>query len=641
MKYCIHYFFALVLVLGWTGCVDQDFDEPPSRPISVLEETHTIAELKALHRSGVIKEITDSIIISGRVISDDTEGNFFKQLIIQDETGGIEIRINQSNLQAIYQRNRVVFVKCKGLSIGDYNNFIQLGFGDDGNGGLGRIPENFVDQFIENGEIPANPVEPKEVLISKITPDMYGTLIKLVDVEFSRDDFQQIYSDTSNVNPQTVNRTIEDCLGGEILLRTSGHADFNGELTPFGNGTIVCVATVYITTKQLLIRDIDDVDMPNTPCNRSGTAASQITIKEVRDLFAGGTTLAPDAKFIQGVVISDQSTENVVSQNMFIQDATAGVAVRFNSDHTFPLGEELRIDISGAEFDEYQGLLQVSGIPTSRAMRLGATVQPTPKELTIAEIKADFENLEGSLIKIKGAEFAGSGTFSGGVDVMDASGMILMFTRFSASFAGDFLPTGSVDITAIVSQGGNDEDQQIILRDSDDVDGGSTGGNDPVDAVSVDFEDQTDFEAVAMRNWQNLAQKGNRNWQAKEFSGNLYAQATSFRDMDPEMEAWLITPKLNMDVITTMDFESAMSFYKHDGLTVYISVDYDGSDVNGATWVDLSPRIASEADGDNNWVPSGAVDLSAYNGIAHIAFVHVGNSATNTTSYRLDNIEIK
>lgn len=641
MKHNYLYLVAIALLLGLNACVDQDFDEPPSNTgISDLVANTTIAELKERHQSGVRVEITEDLIIEGRVISDDTEGNFFKNLIIQDETGGIEIRINQNQLQAVYQRDRTVFVKCQGLSIGDFNNFIQLGLGDDGSGGLGRIPETLVGEYIENGPFPDQPVAPKTLLISQIGPEDYGTLIQLADVEFSRDDFEKPYANPGGTSG--TNRTIEDCLGGEITIRTSDFCDFAGDITPFGNGTIVGVASVFGSTKQILIRDVNDVDMPNTPCNRSSQPATRIDIADVRALFNNGTLTAPDALFIEGVIISDRSKENVVNQNLVIQDASGGIIVRFQDEHSIPLNENVRVDISGMELSEYQGWLQINGVPNERAIRLGAGTSPTPAVVTIDQILADFDSYESTLVKIENAEIQGSGTFSGANDVTDGTGTITMFTRGAASFSGEFIPSGMVTITAIVSQGGNDEVMQISIRDRTDVVGGSTGNDDPVDALFEDFEGAPSFTSVQVRNWNNIIVKGGTDWFMNEFDDNNSAQARGFQSGESDMETWLITPKLNLDVITTLEFESATAFWTHNGMTVLISTDYDGgSDVSQANWTELSPTLAGESSANYEWVPSGAVDISSFNGIGHVAFKYVGNENSLTGTYRVDNVDIK
>lgn len=631
---------GLLLGLGTIACVDQDFDEPPSEGLSDLVANITIEELKDLHRAGQLVSIDEDYIISGQVTSDDTEGNFFKQIVLQDETGAIAVQINQNSLQAEYQRNRRIFVKCKGLVIGDYGGFIQLGLFQS-NGDVGRIPELMVEDFIEKGDF-ETPVEPTSVLLSALSADEVGLLIKLSEVEFSRDDYEQPYADENNALGSGTNRIVEDCIGGSLIVRTSIYADFVDELTPFGNGEIVGVLTVFNNDYQLMIRDRGDVNMPNAPCNRSSTPAEQMDIADLRAAFESGSLSVPDSRFIRGTVISDVDNGNMTNRNLAIQDATGGIIIRFQGAHSFQPNDVLEIDVSGLGMEEFQGLLQVSDVASNRATFVSVGTEPTPRVITVADLLADFENLESTLVQIDNASFTGSGSFNGSVEFEDATGDMIMYTRSMATFSNELLPSGTVSIVGVVTQGGTSEVMQVSIRKREDVTGGSTGSNDPVDSVSEDFESLADYDPVTLSGWQNLALEGTRVWQAREFSGNTYAQATAFNDNSPSMETWLISPKLNLDVISTLEFESAMAFYFHDGLTVHISTDFDGTNVNSATWTELSSaRIASESDGDHNWVPSGTVDLSSYDGVGHIAWRHVGNSSSNTTSYRIDNVEIK
>ena len=635
-------FILAACILLLAACVDQQFDEPPTEPLSDLTANTTIAELKALHRAGIAVDISDNIIISGQVISDDATGNFYKQLIIEDETGGIAIEVNQTELHAIYQRNRVVFVKCQGLTLGDNNGFIQLGLGLDNNGFIGRIPEPLVAEYVERGPLAA-PVAPENVLISNLTEDHIGTLIELEEVEFSRDDHGLPYAEESNALGNGTNHILEDCLGGSLILRTSLFASFMTELTPSLNGDVTGVLTVYGNDLQLLIRDTEDVRMDQPPCNRSGGSLEQIEIIELRRAYSGGTGIVDDDRYIRGTVISDVDAGNLHELNLAIQDGSGGIIVRFDQDHSFQPGDILEIDVSAQELNEYNGLLQVNNVSLSRARYVQSGPGVTPKVLSIAELLADFENMESTLIQIEDAEFQGGSTFSGSVDVADGTGSIVMYTRSGAEFSSEALPTGKVSIVAVVTQGGNDETEQISIRTRADVSGGNNpgGGSDTLDALFEDFESLNDFDPVMLSGWQNIAMKGTRVWQAKEFSQNLYAQATAFNDSNPEMETWLITPPLNMDVVGTMEFESAMAHWNHDGLTVLFSSDFNGMDISSATWTDLDPRLAQQNDGDHTWVPSGQIDLSGFNGVGYVAFRHVGNNSNQTTSYRLDNIDIR
>ena len=113
--------FAILLLIP-SSCVDLEYDQPPAGgedpnlPVNI-----TIAELKSRHTLDQYEEITDDATLAGLVVSDDTEDNFFKQLVIQDATGGIEMRIEMSDLHNVYPVGRKIYVKLKGIWLGDDN----------------------------------------------------------------------------------------------------------------------------------------------------------------------------------------------------------------------------------------------------------------------------------------------------------------------------------------------------------------------------------------------------------------------------------------------------------------------------------------------------------------------------------------
>ena len=215
---------------------------------------------------------------------------------------------------------------------------------------------------------------------------------------------------------------------------------------------------------------------------------------------------------------------------------------------------------------------------------------------------------------------------------------MVMFTRGQASFSGDALPTGELTVTAILSEF---NEAQLILKSRGDVEGGGTGGE-TVETIDEKFSGESNNVNISASGWSNIAVKGTRLWQGKEFDSNLYAQATAFNDASVEMETWLITPKIDLSKPKTLEFESSQAFYNHDGLTVWVSSDFDGEDVTAATWEALSPTLAGSTSPDHEWIGSGLVDLSAFTGEIHIGFKYVGSdSGGKTTSYRLDNVKVQ
>ena len=66
------------------------------------------------------------VYIKGKVISDDTEGNIYKSLHIQDETTGIELKLNNS-VGLKYKKGSWVYVRLEGLYLGNYRMMLSLG----------------------------------------------------------------------------------------------------------------------------------------------------------------------------------------------------------------------------------------------------------------------------------------------------------------------------------------------------------------------------------------------------------------------------------------------------------------------------------------------------------------------------------
>ena len=147
----------------WEPVFTLDYGEADVyEPVTMTPNT-TIMELKALYSKAPVK-IQDNIIIGGQVVSEDRSGNIYKSLYIQDATGGIELKLGKSGLYNDYKLGQWVYVKCSGLTLGKYNDMLQLGFADP----TGEYETSYLDvqYFIDNhifrGEI-GTPLQPKEV----------------------------------------------------------------------------------------------------------------------------------------------------------------------------------------------------------------------------------------------------------------------------------------------------------------------------------------------------------------------------------------------------------------------------------------------------------------------------------------------
>ena len=159
-----------------------------------LTPTATIAELKALYAThGVLKIQDDDMVIAGKVISDDHSGNIYRELYLQDETGVISVKIGLSSLYSDYKLGQTVYVKCGGLTIGQYNGMPQLGIEDP----TGEYETSYLDnRYLIDAHVIrgawGDPVPPIRVTETELaaalkegyTNKLWGQLVTLEDLQY-------------------------------------------------------------------------------------------------------------------------------------------------------------------------------------------------------------------------------------------------------------------------------------------------------------------------------------------------------------------------------------------------------------------------------------------------------------------------
>jgi len=285
-KKIAYLFAALILTasvsLVMTSC-KKSFEEPPvSGPANMVANT-TIKDLKARYTTqGSPIAITDDVVIGGVINADDKSGNYYQQFSLQDETGGILIRVSGSNLFTSYPVGRKVYIKCKGLFMGDYGRMIQLGGGIDSSStpfNVTLLAANLQDEHIVKGEL-NQPLVPKTVTVSQLgtsLQDPYvNTLVKLENFEFSTSDLSKTYADPT----ASGNRTVQGCSStstNKLTLRSSNYSTYGNIKVAQGNGTLTGVYTVFNNTKQFAIRDTNDVQFTGPRCSGSSGGGALTT----------------------------------------------------------------------------------------------------------------------------------------------------------------------------------------------------------------------------------------------------------------------------------------------------------------------------------------------------------------------------
>ena len=168
----------VLLALSLTSCYDS-FDSPHGSEWSSPPPNADIADLHACYYGETVT-IGEPIVIRGRVTSDDTAGNFYRTLLIQDRTGGVEIMAGLSDLHTSYPPGYAVTVIARGLAIGERYGVLRLGLpplaGD-------LLPDYIgapalLDRHLVRGDGP-QPVEPLVLALADLTQSRCGMLVEI------------------------------------------------------------------------------------------------------------------------------------------------------------------------------------------------------------------------------------------------------------------------------------------------------------------------------------------------------------------------------------------------------------------------------------------------------------------------------
>lgn len=438
--------FAL-LITG--SCVKRDFDAPPGKEIP-KGNIKTIAEIRNLYQ-GQPLPIEEDWSVYAVVTMDERSGNIYRNSYIQDKTGALNLRLNSSG--GLYLGDSIRLY-LKGTLLSSYGGVLQLDSVD--------VDNNVVKQATLVMR------EAEKVSITDILTGFYQSkLVRLDSVQFKSSELGKTFANA--VTQYSENRMLEDCSKNEIIVRTSGYANFAGELLPEGNGSMVAIVSEYNGDMQLYVRSYAEINMNGERCGGVGNQ-DPITINALRNLYTGSITNAPDNKKIKGIIISDYSKSNFPNRNAFILDEHGdGIALRFDAAHSFAMNQEVEINVSGIELSEFNGLLQLNNLPNDNVAVLGSATPPLPLDVNIEDIQDDFEEFEAKLVRLSNVTITKSGgetNFAYTTILNDGTGQIDMFTTSYATFANDNFPTYPVNIVCIVSQYNS---AQVIIRNLDDI----------------------------------------------------------------------------------------------------------------------------------------------------------------------------
>ena len=298
VKYIQMIMMALVMGLGLTSCMDDDWKAPsgdtPAYGNNTLQEKNVISIEALKTKYGITQDmindtvrIDDGIKIKGVVTGNDAEGNIYNEIALQDSTGGILVCIAQGGLCGQIQVGQEILIDLGGLYIGAYRSQPQIGVpytSTSASGAKSTYPSRIAraewqTRFKLIGKPDATKLVAKEFDYESLKgneTELYkyaGCLVKATGVGFAKADGKTTYAPKSEgastgygvMRAFKNMSTGKDYTTNEFGVRTSCYSDFAAEKLPEGKLTVTGILTCYKSqtkykaTAQILMRQQSDV----------------------------------------------------------------------------------------------------------------------------------------------------------------------------------------------------------------------------------------------------------------------------------------------------------------------------------------------------------------------------------------------
>ena len=228
------------------------------------------------------------------------------------------------------------------------------------------------------------------------------------------------------------------------------------------------------------------------------------------------------------------------------------------------------------------------------------------------------------------------------------SDFVLETSSFS-DFKSELLPTGNGSISGIIAKNYFGDMLLMTLNTTDDVAFSNSRCSllnieDFEEIMDEDFDTSTNYDDLDTPGWTNFAEEGSKIWRERVYSSDGYAEFSSYNSGDDLNIAWLVSPGIDLEAQGNefLNFKMAQHHLESDENTieVFVSTDFNGTDVLDATWEPVSVSLPTQANSWYAYVDSGLVNLSSYSGTLYVAFKATGNGDDLTGGFQLDDFSI-
>lgn len=226
---------AIAAVSAVAACIASACSSATSPGYGHTPSEVSIAHLRSMGR-GESTVIRDDIAIRGRVTANDAFGEFFKSIVVEDATGGIEILFDLYNLHRTFPLYAELTLHCQGLALGRYGSMLVLGEQPTGEYVVDRIAAVDTRRFtVRRAENDAD-IEFPTVTIPALSPQHIGRTVRIE--RLTADTGRWCDRDPETGTATDSERTARDSDGNTLRILLDRRCEYAEETMPHGVFTL-------------------------------------------------------------------------------------------------------------------------------------------------------------------------------------------------------------------------------------------------------------------------------------------------------------------------------------------------------------------------------------------------------------------
>lgn len=205
---------ALSLLL-LSGCYDRHSE--PQVESFATQANAKIGKLRQLCTNGCYNVVSD-IVCVGRVTTSDYEGNFYRSMFVEDDSGAVEIKLGTYNISAQYPIGLMVAIRLKGASVMFSDGVVQVGLPPRS---YDSAPREFEAQEVIDRHIvcssSVDTIYPMSLAIQSLDISLCGRFVQIENLHYkstTEDKERGLYC-------------FEDEDGGRIFVEISPYSNFS------------------------------------------------------------------------------------------------------------------------------------------------------------------------------------------------------------------------------------------------------------------------------------------------------------------------------------------------------------------------------------------------------------------------------